>query len=119
MATICVKINGNVLLEGPLHGKVIPSESSWSLMDRHTKSIEKDHSSQSLQLSLHKGYQHQDIWATVFDRTFLSQALNYNEHSEEYTQYDEYLQNSGDATDVSYVDVAVHRSTEESRNILQ
>ena len=57
-----------VLLEGPFHGRVVPSESMWALADHDPCSPIKG---PRLVLSLEKGYAHREIWATVFDREFI------------------------------------------------
>lgn len=82
----------STLLSGPLHGKILPSESSWAIVRSPLRppyadqtSIAVDFSSPSigrggsvgncyLQLSLIKAHGSQDIWATVLDREFLRET---------------------------------------------
>lgn len=123
---ISVKLaNGTALLEGPLHGRVDPSECSWSLLEYSPAMAHKTQASHYVQLSLQKGYQHRDVWATVLDRQYLSEIDSLRPaHSEEYMRYQDYLQHqeqqrilqqlqqqSGEEIiDVSYVDVMVNKT---------
>jgi hypothetical protein len=61
--------NGEVLLEGPLYGKILPSESSWALLPHDPRAKVKG---DKIVLSLEKAFSNRDIWATVFDREFLA-----------------------------------------------
>lgn len=65
--------NGEVILEGPLHGKIIPSESSWTLLPHDPRAKVKG---DKVVLSLEKAFSNRDIWATVFDRKFLASRQN-------------------------------------------
>lgn len=61
--------SGEVLMNGPLGGRVNPSESMWAL-------LEPDHMSQfvgkqRIVVSLEKRFCSQEIWATVLSRDFL------------------------------------------------
>lgn len=58
------------LLEGPLHGKVLPSTSMWVLLEPDPTNAYKG---PILRISLEKGFGSKDIWATVLDRTFLKE----------------------------------------------
>lgn len=124
---ISVKLtNGTVLLEGPLHGGVDPSECNWSLLEYSPAQAYKTQASHYVQLFLQKGYQHRDVWATVLDRQYLKEKESLRPvHSEEYACYEDYLQHqeeqrllqqqlqqhSGeDIMDVSYVDVMVNKT---------
>jgi hypothetical protein len=62
--------NGDVILEGLLHGKVVASECVWLLLDSDPLSKSRFRGSR-LQISLEKSHGHQEIWSTVFNREFL------------------------------------------------
>lgn len=57
------------LLEGPLHGKVLPSLSMWAILEPDSALL---HKGPVLRLSLEKGHGHRDIWATVLNREYLA-----------------------------------------------
>ena len=64
-------LSGEVLMSGPLGGRVNPSESMWAL-------LEPDHMSQfvgkqRIAVSLEKRFCSQEIWATVLSRNFLGE----------------------------------------------
>eukprot|EP01038_Epipyxis_sp_PR26KG_P013268 gene13268-17776_t len=61
-----------VLLEGPLHGKILPSDSSWALEENgdYFEHASKNRMSKVI-LSLEKAHGWKDLWATVFDRSYL------------------------------------------------
>lgn len=66
-------LSGEKLLNGPLGGKVIPSDCMWAL-------LEPDYMSQfvgqqRITVSLEKRYCSQEIWATVLDREFIGQKI--------------------------------------------
>lgn len=70
VASISVRLSsGEVLLEGPLHGRVVVSESQWALLEEDPAARIRG---KRLQLSLHKSHASRDIWATVLDRDFLA-----------------------------------------------
>lgn len=60
--------NGMEIIQGPLHGKISPSECMWATAEHDPKSRIKG---EKLVLSLEKSFGHRDIWATVFDRNYL------------------------------------------------
>jgi hypothetical protein len=68
--------DGTVLMQGPLHGRVLPSECSWALLEADPAARIRG---QRLQLSLCKSRGSEDIWASVLDRDFL--AANNSESS--------------------------------------
>lgn len=73
--------SGEILLKGPLGGKVIASESMWAL-------LEPDHMSQfvgkqRIVVSLEKRYCSQEIWATVLDREFLGEIISLDDEEGE------------------------------------
>lgn len=57
-----------MILEGPLYGKINPSQSSWNLDDDDPSS---DYRGQRLILNLEKGYGHQELWASVFEKDYV------------------------------------------------
>jgi len=61
-------LGGRILLEGTLHGKIVPAESMWALAPHDPRARIKG---EKVVLSLEKSYGHREIWATVFDRDFL------------------------------------------------
>jgi len=61
--SVTVAVTGEVLLQGPLHGKVRPNGCMWSLSVTST--------GPRLLLSLEKAHVSKDIWATVFDKNYL------------------------------------------------
>jgi hypothetical protein len=67
---------GVVLIDGPLHGKINPGESSWALAPHDPKAWVKG---EKVILSLEKSYSTQEIWATVFDREFLKSKMKLDE----------------------------------------
>lgn len=119
-------VDGTVLLQGPLHARVVPSECSWSLLDYPAHKVYKTQALQYVQISLEKGHNYKEVWATVLDREYLSKVDDTRPaHSEEYVRYQEYLQeeeerrrgsdfqrgqsSEEEIIDVSYVDVEVNR----------
>jgi FK506-binding protein 1 len=70
--TVYLKVslkNGMQIIQGPLHGKVSPSECMWALAEHDPKSRIKG---EKIVVSLEKSYGSREIWATVFDRKFLT-----------------------------------------------
>lgn len=63
---VTVPVTREILLEGPLHGKVRPNGCMWSLTQSTTGS--------RLVLSLEKAHLSKDIWATVFDKDYLLES---------------------------------------------
>ena len=77
------------LLSGPLHGKILPSESSWAIIRSPLRPPYADEAAVSVEfatsgvgsgsavgncyllLSLPKAHGNCDIWATVLDRDYL------------------------------------------------
>lgn len=79
---IHIKINdGDILLSGPLGGKVTPSECAWAILesDYMSEFIGK----QRITVSLEKKFCSQDIWATVISRDYLGEIINFDEEDEE------------------------------------
>jgi hypothetical protein len=70
---------GEVLLEGPLHGKILPSESMWAIMSPDPTARFRG---ARVMLSLEKAYGSRDIWATVFDRVYVAENLNNGNENE-------------------------------------
>ena len=83
-----------ILFEGPLHGKVLPSESMWAILPENSRSIssnidEDEERSQSSEeykgmrilLSLEKSFSDRDIWTTALNRDFM---LSLQEINNEY-----------------------------------
>lgn len=68
---VSVHCKGQLVIAGPLHGKVLPSQSSWALVDGFHA---VDSPGPTVQLSLEKSHLHADYWGTVFDRKFLETA---------------------------------------------
>ena len=73
--------SGEMLLKGPLAGKVIASESMWAL-------LEPDHMSQfvgkqRIVVNLEKRFCSQEIWATVLNREFLGEIVSLDDEEEE------------------------------------
>ena len=60
------------LLDGPLHGKVLPSESMWALLPPDP-TAPPEYRGQRIQVSLEKAHGHRDIWSTVLDRSHLGE----------------------------------------------
>jgi hypothetical protein len=66
VGSLSVKLrSGQVLLEGPLHGKVLPSDCHWAILDVDPLARLRG---RRLQLILKKSHGSRDIWATVLDR---------------------------------------------------
>ena len=64
--------SGEILFSGPLHGKVKPSESVWTLLPRDpTARLSR---SPRVAISLEKAYGFRDIWATVLRRSYLGEG---------------------------------------------
>ena len=76
------------LISGPLHGKILPSESSWAIIRSPLQPPYAEYATVPVQfathgsaavgncyllLSLPKAYGSCDIWATVLDREYLRQ----------------------------------------------
>ena len=95
---------GQVLLEGPLHGKINPSETTWAILsaDELNSQSRNDESNISyypgtiLQIFLEKSFGYNDIWATVISRDYLnsknnnkqsSEIINNNENDDLYLQW--------------------------------
>lgn len=57
-----------MILEGPLYGKINPSQSSWNLDDDDPTS---DYRGQRLILNLEKAYGHRELWASVFEKDYV------------------------------------------------
>jgi len=85
--------NGISIIEGPLHGRVIPEESMWAMSDHDPKSRIKG---TKLVLSLEKTYESRDIWATVFDRDY----IRANQPEESNSNYNIRTDGNGDGGDV-------------------
>lgn len=64
-------LDGRVLLEGPLHGKVDPSATTWALADYGIADTYKYKAYQCLQISFVKAAMYRDIWATVLNRDYV------------------------------------------------
>ena len=60
--------DGRVLFEGPLDGKIDPSQSMWALMEPEPLARVRGY---YLSLSLEKSYGHRDIWASVLSKEFM------------------------------------------------
>lgn len=60
--------DGSVILEGPLDGKIDPSQSMWALMEPEPLARVRGY---YLSLSLEKSYGHRDIWASVLSKEFM------------------------------------------------
>ena len=71
VSRISIAHAGRVLLEGPLFGRVIPSECQWALLESEQSGLTRV---RKLVISLRKGYQYSDIWASVLDRSALPKA---------------------------------------------
>lgn len=61
-----------VILEGPLFGKINPSQSMWLLVDDEALSAFRG---QKVVLNLEKAHGFQDLWASVFSREFLKKLV--------------------------------------------
>ena len=77
---------GDVLLTGPLHGKVLVSECAWALLG--AEDVAKSAGSSGglrlgprVLISLEKAFDSREIWATVLSRDFLSTQNIPNEDS--------------------------------------
>lgn len=72
--------SGIVLLNGPLGGKVIASDSMWALLepDYMSQFVGK----QRIVVSLEKRFCSQEIWATVLNREFLGETINFDDEEE-------------------------------------
>eukprot|EP01039_Chlorochromonas_danica_P010719 gene10719-11900_t len=62
---------GEVILSGPLHGRIVPSECSWAVEDGEKQQVGEEGIGKVLVLHLEKAHGHRDIWATVFSRSYL------------------------------------------------
>jgi len=62
--------SGEVLLQGPLFGKVLASESAWTIVDSDPTAKTKLRG-RKLVLSLEKSYASKEIWSTLFEREFI------------------------------------------------
>lgn len=63
--------SGEVLLYGPLQGRIIPSECVWAILPRDIYST-TEYKGPKIQLSLEKSHGYKQIWASVLSRTFLN-----------------------------------------------
>ena len=62
------------LMHGPLHGKVLPSESMWALLPPDpSAALVAYRGCQRVLVSLEKAFGSKDIWATVLQRGFLGE----------------------------------------------
>lgn len=57
-----------LLFSGPLHGKVLPSQSGWAFADPDPTQKYKGY---RVVLSLEKSHLSADLWATVLDREYM------------------------------------------------
>jgi hypothetical protein len=64
--------SSTVLLGGPLHGKVLPSESMWALLPPDPTAA-SEYRGQRILVSLEKAHGHKDIWSTVLARSHLGE----------------------------------------------
>ena len=76
-----VSIVGLEIINGPLGGKVIPSESMWALLEPDYMS--QFAGKQRIVVSLEKRFCSQEIWATVLDRAFLGEIETFDDEDEE------------------------------------
>ena len=67
-----MKKDGVILFGGPLHGKILPSQSGWSFADPDPTQRFKDY---RVVLSLEKSHLSSELWATVLDRDHLKSLL--------------------------------------------
>lgn len=68
-SSISVSCEGKELWGGPLHGRIVPSDSSWAIEEPDPLARIRG---KRLHLSLLKAHGSSDIWATVLDREFIS-----------------------------------------------
>ena len=62
------------LMQGPLHGKILPSESMWALLPPDPlTTVVAYRGCQRVLVSLEKAFGYKDIWATVWQRRFLGE----------------------------------------------
>lgn len=82
-------------MEGPLHGKINPSETTWAILsseenNRQQYSNDKDEETTLvgyypgpiLQIFLEKSFGYNDIWATVINRDYLNSKNNNKSNSQ-------------------------------------
>ena len=68
-SSLSVRCERRELWGGRLHGRVVPSESSWAIEEPDPLARIKG---RRLLLSLKKAHSAADIWATVLDREFIA-----------------------------------------------
>ena len=67
--SVSVRCDERQLWGGTLHGRVVPSDSSWAIVEPDPLARIKG---RRLLLSLKKAHSASDIWATVLDRDFIT-----------------------------------------------
>eukprot|EP01041_Mallomonas_annulata_P003047 gene3047-5967_t len=66
---------GEIIFEGPLFNKIIPSESGWALLERDAGA---KYRGQRVQLSLEKAFGARNIWTSFLSRDFLLENSTFN-----------------------------------------
>lgn len=62
------KVTGEIIFEGKLAGSVVPSSSMWAILEPDAYARVLGH---RITVSLEKGYDSRDLWATFFDTDYL------------------------------------------------
>lgn len=86
--SIRIEETNQIVFQGPLYGKILPSQSLWAILPDQNNHVRLDEGEfdtdedkrntgngtrkQKIQLSLEKSHGHQNIWATVLSRDYLA-----------------------------------------------